>query len=45
MGQSTDVKTAEIPNESILSYSRMYLVDDSLDGDDPEKLIKKTPEY
>ena len=39
--QSTDAEAAEIPDESILSYSRMYLVDDSLDGDDPEKLIKK----
>lgn len=39
--QSTDAEAAEIPDESILSYSRMYLVDDSLDGDDPEKLIKR----
>ena len=39
--QSTDAKAAEISDESILSYSRMYLVDDSLNGDDPEKLIKK----
>ena len=39
--QSTDTEAAEIPDESILSYSRMYLVDDSLDGDDPETLIKK----
>ena len=36
-----DAKAAEISDESILSYSRIYLVDDSLDGDDPEKLIKK----
>ena len=39
--QSTDAKAAEISDESILSYSRVYLVDDSLDGDDPEKLIKR----
>ena len=39
--QSTDAKATEISDESILSYSRVYLVDDSLDGDDPEKLIKK----
>ena len=32
---------ADISDEDILSYSRIYLVDDSLDGDDPEKLIKK----
>ena len=43
--QSTDAEAADIPDVSILSYSRMYLVDDSLDDDDddddPEKLIKK----
>ena len=39
--QSTDAEAAEISDESILSYSRVYLVDDSLDGDDPEKLIKR----
>ena len=30
--QSTDAETADIPDEFILSYSRMYLVDDSLAG-------------
>jgi len=39
--QSTDAEAAEISDESILSYSRVYLVDDSLNGDDPEKLIKR----
>ena len=39
--QSTDAKATEISDESILSYSRVYLVDDSLDGDDPERLIKR----
>lgn len=39
--QSTDAEAADIPDESILSYSRMYIVDDSLDGDDPEKPIKR----
>jgi hypothetical protein len=39
--QSADAEAAEISDESILSCSRVYLVDDSLDGDDPGKLIKK----
>ena len=39
--QSTAAETAEIPDESILSYSQVYLVDASEDGDDPEKLIKR----
>ena len=39
--QSTDSKAAEISDEDILSNSQVYLVDDSLDGDDPEKLIKR----
>ena len=39
--QSTDAKATEISDESILSYSRVYHVDDSLDGDDPEKLSKR----
>jgi len=42
--QSTDAEAADIPDESILSYSRMYLVDASEDGDDPEKLIKRNPD-
>ena len=39
--QSTDHKGAVTSAESILSYSQVYLVDASVDGDDPEKLIKK----
>ena len=39
--QSTDAEAAEIPDESILSNSQVYLVDASEDGDDPEKLIKR----
>ena len=39
--QSTHPEAEETSAESIQAYSQVYLVDASVDGDDPEKLIKK----
>lgn len=39
--RSTDAQAAFIEEESILSASTAYLVDDSEDGDEPEKLLRK----